>query len=595
MNPFRKTTQALMPARPAPAAPGDYEIYPAYPLPAGQIELGYDALAARLAGHASATIDGFGGVQWANLREQLGAALAARGLRVAWRNADDALLPPEQIERLVAPFLGGDDPLFGTRFTGALADFFDLDALRALAPDPQADISIVYGCGAALAGWPGPLAYADVPKNEIQFRARAGAALNLGARAAGDPKRHYKRCYFVDWPALGAHKAALLPRVDLVIDEQRPDQPAIMSGDALRAGLRAISQSYVRPRPWFEPGPWGGQWLKRTIPQLPQDAMNIAWSFELIAPENGICFASDGSLLEVSFDTLMFAHARELLGDYAAHFGAEFPIRFDFLDTIEGGNLSLQCHPRPGYIREHFGERFTQDETYYILDCTPDATVYLGFQPGVRPADLRAALEHSYQQSAPVDVERFVQVLPARKHDLFLIPSGTIHCSGAGNLVLEISATPYIFTFKMYDWLRLDLDGRPRPLNIDRALANLRFERQGERVAAELVSQPRVVEEGDGWRLVHVPTHPEHFYDVRRYEFDTQVRCETAGSPHVLMLVEGQEVQLETASGARARFSYAETFVVPAATGSYTLTNAGPGRAKVVQAFLKPGWAGFEM
>ena len=102
----------------------------------------------------------------------------------------------------------------------------------------------------------------------------------------------------------------------------------------------------------------------------------------------------------------------------------------------------------------------------------------------------RAELERSYQTSTAVDVKRFVNTVPARRHDLMLIPSGTIHCSGADILVLEISATPYIFTFKMYDWLRMGLDGAPRPLNIDRAFDNLCFERQGEEVAKQLVSQP---------------------------------------------------------------------------------------------------------
>ncbi|MBK9714049.1 MAG: class I mannose-6-phosphate isomerase [Kouleothrix sp.] len=593
-QPWRKTTQALAPAHHAPPPDGQYDLYPGFALPPGAIGLGYAALAGRIAGERRVTLDGYVGVLWPHLREQLDAALRSRGVRAGWVAVDQALLPEEEVERLVAPFLGGDDPIFGTRFAGELRDFFDAGRLAALRPDPDADVSILYGCGAALAGWDGPLAYVDVPKNEIQFRARAGSVRNLGARAPADPRAMYKRMYFVDWVALNRHKAALLPRIDIIIDEQRPDQPAVMSGDDLRGGLQAMSRSFFRVRPWFEPGPWGGQWIKRHIPELPQDAPNYAWSFELIVPENGLAFTSDGALLEVSFDFLMFHDSAAVLGDSADRFGYEFPIRFDFLDTFGGGNLSVQCHPRPDYIRRHFGEAFTQDETYYILDCAPGAHVYLGFRDDADPQQFRAALERSFREATPVEIERFVNVEPAHKHDLFLIPHGTIHCSGVNNLVLEISATPYIFTFKMYDWMRLDLDGRPRPLNIARAFENLFFERKGARVCEELVSRPRVAREGPGWQVVHQPTHADHFYDVERLEFAGEIAVDTAGSCQIMSLVEGESLILETAAGMRQRFSYAETFVVPAAAGSYRLINQGSRPARVVKAFVKPQaeWAG---
>lgn len=583
---FRKTSQKLAPVVHNPPPPGNYDIYPGFPIGDGAISTGFDSLASRLIAHRRIIIDGYGGVLWDSFREGLDTSLRALGADPLWVNINDALLPADAIEALVEPFLGGDDPLWGTRFTGELRDFFDRDRLAALAPDPG-QLSIIYGTGAALAGWDGHLLYLDVPKNEIQWRSRAGAVGNLGGSEIVNPKDAYKRFYFVDWPALNGHKEKILPKIDTFVDEQRPDELLWMSGDDLRAGLAAMSRNVLRPRPWFEPGPWGGQWMKSRIQGLAQDVPNYAWSFEMIAPENGLMFESGGRLLEVSFDLLMFQESRAVLGNCAGRFGTEFPIRFDYLDTFDGGNLSVQCHPRPEYIRKHFGESFTQDECYYILDCRPGARVYLGFQEDIDPTELRAELERSHRDGAPIDADRFVNSEPAHRGDLFLIPNGTIHCSGTDNLVLEISATPYIFTFKMYDWVRRDLEGNLRPLNIPRAFENLYFERKGDRVREELVSKPRVIEEGDDWRLIHLPTHPDHFYDVHRFEFMTSVEVETGNDCHVLNLVEGESIIVETGNGMRLRFNFAETFVVPAGAGSYRMINEGPSEAKVVQAFVK--------
>ncbi len=582
----RKTGQHLLPRQKPKVENRGYDIYPAYPLPPGMIHGGFDGLAGYLSNAGTVVIDGYIGVDWRTFVRNLGKALDKKGIPARFFCIDAALRPVPEILELTKEAMGEEGSIFGRRYPGPLSDLFDPAKLRMIRPAGAGGIDIVYGCGAALAGWDGPLVYVDLPKNELQFRSRAGGVRNLGNVDPGDAKMQYKRFYFVDWVVLNRHKQALLPEIGLLADDQRSPEVSFIPGGAFRQALGSMAKNYFRVRPWFEPGPWGGQWMKDHIEGLPQDVPNYAWSFELIVPENGLLLESGGRLLECSFDFLMYANAREVLGHAHEAFGTEFPIRFDFLDTVEGGNLSVQCHPRPGYIKAHFGESFTQDETYYILEATEDAQVYLGFREDIDPVEFRKALEDSFVSKTEVDIPKYVQVHPSKKHDLFLIPGGTIHASGAGNLVLEISSTPYIFTFKMYDWLRLDLDGNPRPLNIGHAFRNLCFDRKGERVKQEFISRPELMESGEGYRIVRLPAHKDHFYDVRRVEFEEEVTLQTNDRFFVCMLVEGTQVLLRT-DGAEASFNYAETFVIPAAAGTFQLINKGGGTARVVQAFVK--------
>lgn len=106
------------------------------------------------------------------------------------------------------------------------------------------------------------------------------------------------------------------------------------------------------------------------------------------------------------------------------------------------GGTNLSC---VDYIRDEFGEPFTQDETYYIMTCEQDARVFLGLREETDLEHFRADAYAARDQARPFDIAAHVNGVPSKPHDLFLIPSGTVHCSGANNLVLEISATPYIY------------------------------------------------------------------------------------------------------------------------------------------------------
>ncbi|MDN5286481.1 MAG: hypothetical protein JWR38_2755 [Mucilaginibacter sp.] len=586
---LRKTSQCLMPVKLSGfnIAEGEYNIYPACSLGKGKIYNGYDTLAQYIINQKTVVIDGYDAVFWKRIQISLNKYFTAKGLTVNWVETSAYLKPASVIETLVAPFMGTTDAVWGTRCTLSLHDFYRLDELAAQSPNPAYDINIMMGTGATLSSWNVPVIYIDLPKNELQFRMRAGAVTNLGTADVQEPFYMYKRFYFVDWVLLNKHKKQILNKISVMADGQWPDDINWMYKADFTAGLNHISQSVIRVRPWFEPGAWGGHWIKDHIKNLNKDVVNYAWSFELIVPENGLVFESDGYLLEVSFDFLMFHNREQILGNHAQKFGDEFPIRFDFLDTYDGGNLSIQCHPRLKYIQDNFGETITQDETYYILDCKDKAEVYLGFQEDIDRETFRSALEISQAENKEINITDYVQAHTARKHDLFLIPNGTVHSAGADNLVLEISATPYIFTFKMYDWLRLDLDGNPRPINIDHAFNNLDFNRKGNRVQEELISKPAIIQQDADWQLIHLPTHREHFYDVHRIEFDSQFTAETNNQCHVMMLVEGEAISIKTADGSKHVFAYAETFVVPAAAVSYVLTNLGQSRVKVIKAFLK--------
>ncbi|MGQ8336857.1 class I mannose-6-phosphate isomerase [Sunxiuqinia sp. A32] len=587
MDTKRKTTQFLMPAIKEGELPEGYDIYPSYKLEPNLISNDFKKLAERIRNESRVIVDGYVGVFFYSFREQLDKALNELGVQANWINIEESFLPEDEIDRRILPFMGEKDSIFGTRTTLKLIDFFDREKLSKIKADEKADINIVYGSGAALSAWGGFLIYIDLPKNELQFRARAKSICNLGLSEPLDMKLMYKRYYFVDWIVLNRHKKEIVENIDAIVDGQHVDVFNWMDGVKLRKGLKSMGKNFFRARPWFEPGVWGGQWIKENIKGLNLEAQNYAWSFELITPENGIVFESSNLLLEVSFDFLMYESGDDVMGVDREKYGDEFPIRFDFLDTFDGGNLSVQCHPRTEYCKSHFGEDITQEETYYILDRKNDASVYLGFQEDIDPAKFETALWNSFNTNTAIDITEFVQVHPAKKHDLFLIPPGTIHGSGIDNLVLEISTTPYIFTFKMYDWVRPDLDGNPRPLNIDHGMKNLYFDRKGEKAKKELISQPVLMQTGADWKQYELPTHDKHTYRVHRYHFKSSVKIHTNGKFHVLSLVEGTSIKIESGNGQSEIFQYAESFVVPAASKSYTLINNSSEEAMVVVAFMK--------
>ncbi|MFJ5980889.1 class I mannose-6-phosphate isomerase [Enterobacter cancerogenus] len=475
-----------------------------------------------------------------------------------------------------------DDRVFGVLSCHQLTEFFDAEALTALQKQvaEAAGLVIVYGSGAALVHPGDVLVYADMPRWEIQQRMRAGELGNWGVEnLTEDMLRRYKRAFFVEWRVFDRHKTPLLKRCDFLLDTTQADAPAMVSGEALRAGLKQTTQQPFRVVPFFDPGVWGGQWMKQRF-DLDPAKPNYAWCFDCVPEENSLLMRFGDVRIEIPSIDVVLLQPRALLGEKVhARFGAEFPIRFDFLDTVGGQNLSFQVHPLTEYIQQQFGMHYTQDESYYILDAEPGAVVYLGTQTGTRPEAMMDDLRQAARGEKPFDDARFVNQIPAKKHDHFLIPAGTVHCSGAGTMVLEISATPYIFTFKLWDWGRLGLDGLPRPVHLDHGEQVIDWQRDTQWVNDHLVNRIEPVAEGEGWREERTGLHEREFIETRRHWFSGPVVHHTEGGVNVLNLVEGDEARVDSPSGAFEPFvvHYAETFIIPAAVGEYRITPWGKG------------------
>lgn len=505
-----------------------------------------------------------------------------------------AALPPEQLAELLAKHLT-DDRVFGVISHHTLSDFYDDSRLLELSQLIQhaQSSTIVFGWGAALV----PLTYdlivlADMARWEIQKRQRAGAPNWRTANAAEDALRKVKRGYFVEWRVADRHKRTLFDRLDYVLDTNASVAEArLINANTFRAGLAKAASEPFRVVPFFDPGVWGGTWMKEVCGL--EGEHNYAWCFDCVPEENSILLGVGDEVIELPALDLVFLFPRELLGEKTyARFGAEFPIRFDFLDTMAGGNLSLQVHPLTDYIQRTFGMTYTQDESYYLLDADKDAVVFLGLKDSVEEGQLMAALSAASSGHADFKADDFINSFPAGRHDHFSIPAGTIHCSGANSMVLEISATPYLFTFKMWDWGRVGLDGIPRPIHLDHAAQNIQWDRDADWVKQNLVGQVTEISRGHGWVEERTGLHELEFIEVRRHWFTDIVGHHTQGTVNVLNLVEGAEAVVESTCDAFEPFvvHYAETFIVPAAVGPYTIRPHGEGigqRLATVKAFVR--------
>lgn len=486
---------------------------------------------------------------------------------------------------------------FGYVTEGEIEAYFVLDARETLANRLKEQNGrtafIVFGPGAYwLAGErSSTVLFLDVSREYQQIQHKK-QLLNFGMSWNRDSVEKYKISYFVEWPILETYRKRIFQNIDLYLDMNKPEEPVFLTISDLEAMIRSVAQSPLRVKPFFAPGIWGGQYLK-DMADLPKEWVNCAWSFEPIAPENSILIGYGGDVIEVPFLIVMALEYKAIMGERPVSlFGDYFPVRFDYLDTMNGDKLSCQVHPKQDYVREHFNEFMTQQESYYIMEQKKDAKVYLGLTEGTERENFQNAVLQAQETGVPMEFTEYVNEFDSNKGDLFLIPPGTVHASGIDNLVLEVSSTTWWFTFKLYDYLRKDLDGKPRPINADHGFRNIDYDKTTSWVKQNLIPEPQLLQSQGGNEEYLLGQRDDLLFYVRRIHLQTEWLDQTDGEFVMYNLVEGDSVRIVSIADESifVDLNYAESYILPSIFGAYKIVNLTETPCKLIKAGVSPEW-----
>ncbi|MGM0167372.1 hypothetical protein IGI39_002353 [Enterococcus sp. AZ135] len=525
--------------------------------------------------------------------EELEERLLAKLTDVCLVKADDYAYDAETVTKKISANLT-EDRVFGIMSHATLDEFYpeyEVQQLQKKLSEEKRNV-VVYGTGATILQ---PdfdiLCYADLTRWEIQKRHRAGMPNWKAANEQEDNLKKVKRGFFFEWRVADRLKQKLTERIDYLIDTNVPNQVKMVDGASYRVALDQIVEQPFRLVPYFDASVWGGQWMKKEF-NLDPDQENFGWAFDGVPEENSLCLDFSGTKIEIPAINVVHQRSVPLLGKKVqARFGNEFPIRFDYLDTVGGGNLSLQVHPRVDYIQDKFGMPYTQNESYYILQASEKSTIYLGVKEGTDKAELFNELRKAEKGDYRFPDEKYINCFPIKKHDHYSIPAGTIHCGGPDTVVLEISQTPYIFTFKLWDWERLGLDGVPRPVHLTHGEANVNTDYDTEWVQENLINPFETLHEDAETRVEKTGLHELEFIETHRHWFKKDATVEVHQSVNMLNLVEGEMITVESLDHSFEPFEihYGETFIVPEAVKEYKLVNQGDPEKEVavIQAFVR--------
>ncbi len=302
---------------------------------------------------------------------------------------------------------------------------------------------------------------------------------------------------------------------------------------------------------------WGGRNLEKFGRTLPEG--KVAESWDLSCHPDGVSIVANGAFEGQSLPELLKIQKSRIIGDRFSNAHIEqFPLLIKLIDAND--RLSVQVHPDDEYAAVYEEGGLGKNEMWYILDAKPGAKLVYGVAPGVTREGFEEALKDNRLESCL----RYVEV---RAGDVVNIPAGVVHAIGEGIVLAEIQQSSNT-TYRVYDYDRVDSEGKKRALHVRQALEVIKFEPSGRKEKAVGLT----VELDASSRKTYVVAN--RFFAAELYNVNGKTLEKANGSKfHIYIFTEG-EGKIEYYSGGFTGFKTGETVLIPAHLGDYTLQGA---------------------
>lgn len=510
--------------------------------------------------------------------------------------------PSDQIREMLKPYLPMDrekDPelIFGKLFDGEFEQFFDqLEVNSFLSNIDETKTTILYGFGSASALFRShakAIVYIDVTPKDVALRVYDDVYRCIGYSSEMDQDALIRQTYFID------NELAVRLRKELIqndlIDHYLLDSELsfnMLSKSSMHVVMDGLKKRPLRAKPIYVEGVWGGQFLKR-YRGVPNDLVDkVAWSFELIHTEASILVDAGGHLLDIPFLTVMDGIGESILGEQLfKQFGGCLPIRFNYDDTWHSnGNMSIQCHPTDEMAQTLYGDFAAQNEAYYVVMTGHGAATYCGFKAD--PHKFLELCRQSEKEATLVPYQDYIHAIPSEVGRQIFLPAGTVHGSGRNQIVLELGTlTTSAYTYKIYDYTRMDITGKPRPLHTKLAEQALHFERDAEWVMENIAFPPKLLEIGKGWREFLVGQYESMYLETHRIEMETgsTYSGENGKGFCVITIVDGEAARIQSADDPNSFYDakYLDVILVPASMPHYEVIAKGKQPVVLHKAFVR--------